>query len=36
MAASDGHHILLKAEVGGYMQTRYELVKLEHIRYANA
>ena len=30
---SDGHYILLKAEVGGYMQTRYELGVLNHIRH---
>jgi len=28
-----GHFILLQADVGGYMQTRYELTRLEHIRY---
>jgi len=27
----DGHFILLKAEVGGYMKTAYELVSLRHI-----
>ncbi len=30
---NDGHFILLQAEVGGYMQTRYELTRLEHVRY---
>lgn len=30
---ADGHYILLKAEVGGYMQTRYELGVLHHIRH---
>jgi hypothetical protein len=30
---NDGHFIVLRAEVGGYMQTRYELTRLEHIRY---
>ncbi|MDX1293953.1 MAG: hypothetical protein R3265_14160 [Hyphomonas sp.] len=29
---TDGNHVLLKAEVGGYMQTRYELVRLDHMR----
>lgn len=27
---ADGDYIVLKAEVGGYMQTAYELVELEH------
>jgi hypothetical protein len=30
---NDGHFVLLQAEVGGYMQTRYELTRLEHTRY---
>lgn len=30
---NDDHFVLLKAEVGGYMQTRYELTRLEHTRY---
>ena len=30
---NDGHFILLQADVGGYMQTLYELTRLEHIRY---
>jgi len=30
---NDGNYILLRAEVGGYMQTRYELTKLERFRY---
>lgn len=29
----DGHYVLLKAEVGGYMQTRYELLQLSHIEH---
>jgi hypothetical protein len=33
---NDGHFVLLQAEVGGYMQTRYELVRLEHIRHSDA
>ncbi|ABI77428.1 hypothetical protein HNE_1455 [Hyphomonas neptunium ATCC 15444] len=33
---ADGHYILLKAEVGGYMQTRYELVQLCHLKHAAA
>ena len=33
---NDGNFILLKAEVGGYMQTRYELTSLEHIRYTGS
>tara|TARA_R110001599_G_scaffold132983_1_gene310345 strand:- start:64764 stop:65498 length:735 start_codon:yes stop_codon:yes gene_type:complete len=33
---SDGHYILLKAAVGGYMQTRYELGVLNHIRHDGA
>jgi hypothetical protein len=30
---NDDNYILLKAEVGGYMQTRYELVQLERVQY---
>lgn len=33
---ADGHSVLLKAEVGGYMQTRYELVELHHVRHVPA
>ena len=33
---NDGHFVLLMAEVGGYMQTRYELTRLEHTRYARS
>lgn len=29
---SDGNYILLRAAVGGYMQTRYELGSLHHVR----
>jgi hypothetical protein len=29
---NDDHFVLLQAEVGGYMQTRYELTRLEHTR----
>lgn len=30
---TDGHYVLLRAQVGGYMQTRYELVQLNHVRH---
>ena len=31
---TDGNYILLKAAVGGYMQTRYELGALNHVGHA--
>ena len=30
---ADGNYILLRAQVGGYMQTRYELGVLNHVRH---
>lgn len=33
---SDGNNILLKAEVGGYMQTRYELARLDHVTHSKS
>jgi len=30
---ADGNYILLKAQVGGYMQTYYELAHLRHVRH---
>ncbi|MCR9223327.1 MAG: DUF3108 domain-containing protein [Hyphomonas sp.] len=32
---ADGHYTFLRAEVGGYMQTRYELTQLSHIKHAS-
>jgi hypothetical protein len=33
---ADGNYVLLKAEVGGYMKTRYELVELNHVKHGAA
>ncbi|MCA8892327.1 hypothetical protein [Hyphomonas sp.] len=33
---TDGHYVFLKAEVGGYMQTRYELTRLDHVKHGPA
>jgi len=32
---TDCHYLLLKAQVGGYMQTHYELARLDHIKHGS-